>query len=573
MLKPWWQQFPGRLEYEVEELKRIGAVVQRNERLFQEGRVELVVQVVLGGEELKLNVRFPDLYPYFRFEIIAADLELSHHQNPFLKNLCLINSPTENWRTTDTVASFIRERLPLVLQTGRSDSKEEAAGLEEHQAEPITTFYRYQKDSIVFVDSSWTLDPSIRRGQLILGVDPRGSPILRGAVHEIQRGQGTVVARANPAILRLHALTIPGRWIRTTEPVREDRIGHFLDILYSHDDRLREPKWRAVGDSELDVIGVIFPEETRWRGGQDGWVFVVRVRRDRKGFRPGRYWDGYLARPGWAGRQDMFARVPELGTLSQKCVAVIGAGCIGAPSVLEFARAGVGKLHVIDGDFVEPGTVVRWPFGLAAAGKSKVEVLKDFVRSHYPYTEMTCWNHRLGDAIGDQESDLTVVEGFLAHADLVYDASAEIGVNRFMSDMARERKIPFITISTTPGVWGGRVTRIIPSHTEGCWLCLQRATMEDVIPAPPFDARELVQPTGCSTPTFTGASFDATEVSLAGVRTAVSTLCAGDDKTYPGFEWDVAVLSLRDSSGRPMPPTWNTYRLSKHPACGTCRAV
>jgi molybdopterin/thiamine biosynthesis adenylyltransferase len=557
------------LEYEIAKLREMGASVEQDKLAKANNRVELLVKVTVLSEQLSLRVRFPDLYPFFRFEIFAPTLSLSHHQNPLLKNLCLINSSTENWRISDTVAGFLTERLPLVLHTGRSESREEVSGIEERQAEPITTYYRYQKDSSVLVASSWRIPTSMEGGSLILGVNPSFSPILRGAVNEVLDAGGTLIARAHDAVLGLYSKTIRGRWIRVSGAVVESEPRVFLDRLYREHGSLQGGScWQRFGNSEIDVIGVLLPEEVGWRDVHDGWIFVVRIRQDQvKGFRPGHFVQTFFVRPQWGGPDDMFTRVPELKFLSTKQIGLIGLGCVGAPSALEFARAGVGGLHILDTDIVEAGTIVRWPLGLTIVGRNKTEVIRDFIRSNYPYTQVEFWNHKLGDAVGGQRPDLAVVTEFLREVDLIYDASAEFGVNYFMAETAKSKRIPFVSISTTPGAWGGLIARIVPSDTQGCWMCLQDAIEDGTVPAPPGNPNESVQPVGCASPTFTGSSFDVSEISLSGVRLAISTLGGGSSENYPDCDWDIGVLSLRDSVGRPIPPTWSTHKLLVHPKC------
>ena len=66
-----------------------------------------------------------------------------------------------------------------------------------------------------------------------------------------------------------------------------------------------------------------------------------------------------FVKAGRASRRDLTLRMPELTPLADKVVAVFGLGCIGGPSALEFARAGVGELRVLDHDAVDPGTIGR----------------------------------------------------------------------------------------------------------------------------------------------------------------------------------------------------------------------
>lgn len=98
-------------------------------------------------------------------------------------------------------------------------------------------------------------------------------------------------------------------------------------------------------------------------------------------------------------------------------------------------------------------------------------------------------------------------------------------------------------------------------------MCLQHATTDGTVPSPPSDPSGDVQPRGCADPTFTGAGFDVAEVALNGVRLAVSALVGGLYGGYPEADWDVAIISFRDESGREIMPQWQTFKLHRHPLC------
>jgi molybdopterin/thiamine biosynthesis adenylyltransferase len=523
--------------------------------------------VTADGEELRLIARFSDIYPYTRFEIRAPDLDLPRHQVPFTKQLCLIGRATVNWNTEDTLAKFVRERVPLVLTTALSEDPAEVEGLEEHQGEPFSDYYASYKDSMVLVDGAWIIDPAIAGGQLLLGVEDNVRDAFRGAVLQVTDNEGNILARAHDRIVSLYKKQIKARWVRTPEPVRatgED----FLKALYAQNPLLEKVIWQSVGFTHYDIIGVIFREEQRWREYSDGWEFAVRTMP--LGGTGGRGYYYHPARAGRAGLSDLAERVPELSFLRDKTVAVIGVGGIGAPSVLEFARSGVGDLRIIDGDFVDPSTVVRWPLGLSVAGRDKTESLKAFIDSNYPYTRVTARSHRVGipRETPNEPSELQVLGELLDGVSLVYDASAEFGLNHFFSDFAAVRGVPYVCVSTTAGAWGGRVIRILPNReTAGCWVCHQHWLNEGKIPVPPEDPKGGVQPRGCADPTFTGAGFDVASVALGGVRTAISALAAGNEGAYPTVDWDVAIIRFRDERGQVLPPSWETYGLLRHPKC------
>lgn len=567
MLRRWWERWPGRLEYELEALRLANIPCERDEQAFHTGTLRLRLRPTIMGETVNLIATFPDFFPYVRFEVEAPDLKLPHHQHPFGKNLCLFGRDTANWDPQDTLAHVILTRLPIVLQAGQSGDPTEVAGLEEQQAEPFSDYYQYQQDAIVLVDGSWVIDPTVRRGELVVGVEPSGA-LLRGAVLAVTDEQGNLLASAQPALANKYSQQLRGRWLRLSAPVQEVEPEQILKALSGQDGRLVAPQWHYIGQDRLDITAAIFPEEVRWRQAGDGWLFVIRAKGPHAQS-AGHRIVTYLARAGYAGPSDLAARTPELTSLSGRCLAVVGLGGLGAPSVLEFARAGVGELRLVDHDFVDAGTIVRWPFGLQFAGMMKTGGLEAFLKANYPYTQVRSWTHKIG-APDAKPPDVEVMAEVLSGVHLLYDASAEVGIQYLLADLAAEQGIPYVCVSTTPGAWGGLVARARSGVTDGCWMCLQHSLMDGSIPLPPLDPNGETQPAGCANPTFTGTGFDVAQVALAGVRLAVQTVLASAPGAYPNVAWDVAVISLRDRDGRMIAPAWETFSLARHPSCPLC---
>jgi molybdopterin/thiamine biosynthesis adenylyltransferase len=280
----------------------------------------------------------------------------------------------------------------------------------------------------------------------------------------------------------------------------------------------------------------------------------------------------HLFRAERIGRSEMEERIPELQVLRNKKVAVVGLGNLGAPSAIEFAKAGVGELRIMDRDSVEGGTIVRWPFGFNAIGHSKANYINKYLDTNYPYTTVVLENHRIGmtSERPDGRSELDIINNFIKDIDLVFDATAEYGVQNFLSDLCREMNVPYVCISASFGIWGGRIFRIVPGKTEGCWICLQMFRDASKEWVPNEDPNGKVHPKGCEAPTFTGANFDSLQISTAGVRLAVATLCDGITNGYPNFDWDVAIVNFRESGGQAIAPSWRTFSLDKHKDCNRC---
>ena len=201
--------------------------------------------------------------------------------------------------------------------------------------------------------------------------------------------------------------------------------------------------------------------------------------------------------------------------------------------------------------------------GLAAAGWSKVQAIHDTIRRDWPHTLTRVARWRLGTAEVGEGHEAEALAVVLEGTHLVFDASASLIVQRYLADLARQMAVPYVSVWSTNGGWGGVVVRLRPDQ-ESCWMCLQLAFNDRLIRHAPEDPGPSVQPAGCGSPTFTGTSFDLAPVWIAGVRLAVSTLAPD---TYGATEWDVAIVSLRDEQGQLIMPTWTTDVLDRHERC------
>ena len=275
--KPWWEIYPSRLERELDALKQAGIEYRRDDEAFDKGVLCLHIEMEKTG---KLRVVFPDLYPYFRFEIYAPDLQLSHHQNPFSKSLCLIGRSTANWRADDTLASFLIEKLPQVILTGTSDNATEVAGIEQTQAEPFSDYYTCHPGTALIVDGSWEIDASYKSGTILIGTISPKDQFLRGAVLEVHDEDGNTLAKANNQIRRAFPEEeLVGRWVRLSEPLKTPNHSERFIYLQKKDpypDRIRGYR---VNGGELKIRASLFPEEIRrWRQCDFGWMFVCSIK-------------------------------------------------------------------------------------------------------------------------------------------------------------------------------------------------------------------------------------------------------------------------------------------------------
>lgn len=630
----WWESDPARLEFELQALRDAGIPFERDEQSFADGVARLILRPQLEGVPELLHVTFPDLYPYFRFEIDAPTVSLLHHQQPFGKNLCLLGRSTDLWYARYSVAEFVRDQVPKVMRAGADPrvmattaasnsggqsaewqgneaecAPQLAAELEEEaQAEPYSTYYTYWPAMLV-IDGGWTIPAAVTGGTLSIGIvgwsptqGDRPQPLLHGVILTVSDDAGRVHAAASEGVRSLFSLesgreTMTGRWQRRASPPATTDPREVFDDIRTGDHRRAELRpYTVMGNGpRVSVYGALFPEEVGHRHTESrGWVFAVRVqspanasangqqvnpqsrRRPPDKIAPPHFY--YLARAGRGARLDLLARTPELAPLAGHAIAVVGLGCLGGPSALEFARAGVRALRLLDGDIVDPATTGRWPSGLSAAGRHKVAHIGNTIRTDYPHVEVEAFVRFLGgtrtardpDSGERLTSDLDILAQMTRDVSLVYNASAEFGVQYFLSEYARSRGLTYVGVAATAGGWGGRVLRIRPGVTEGCWSCWQAARADGSAPEAAADPNGFLQPEGCANPTYSGANFDLLQVAMQGVRLAVSTLSDGAAGSYPSADWDVALMSFRDAEGKLIPQVVTTSTLTRHPSCPVC---
>ncbi|WP_460152961.1 HesA/MoeB/ThiF family protein [Pseudomonas sp. S2_B07] len=89
--------------------------------------------------------------------------------------------------------------------------------------------------------------------------------------------------------------------------------------------------------------------------------------------------------PNWTVGRDQH---PEVGWRQAKHVLVLGAGALGSPIVDHLAKAGVGKISLVDADIMSPANVGRHLLGVESIGERKVCAVAKRVNSAYPATEV-----------------------------------------------------------------------------------------------------------------------------------------------------------------------------------------
>lgn len=571
----WVDRFPERFAFELADFERRGLAFVLDEALLRrEGVVTLRGKLEVDGEPapVELVVCYPDSFPYFRPDVFAPDLDLGRHQNPIERNLCLLDRSTRAWDPTETAAHLVVTQVPHLLGLVRAGGDEMRNG-EVPQGEPVSAFFSPLAGTFVLVpDELLELPLDAGRGVAHIAFPVAEQPglrlrgLLRSASVSERGGRSHRIAEASSPLATRYAgtRTIEIGWVRVEELPRRSDAQALLDVAEAAVSGSTRLRWHQTSEGEIAVVGLVFREEVQHGLMGDQWLFVVQTRQ-----RLGRQVQQgvYTTRGERFAISDLQARVPQLAPLQDRRVALVGLGALGAPLALELVRPGLGELRILDFDIVEAGTTVRWPFGVSATNAPKPEFLAQVLGREFPFTSLVPYNQTLGQvSLERRESDFDVLHRMFDGVDLVIDASAEIGIQQLVGSVADELGLPQLYLWATEGARGGIVARSFPEET-GCWFCLQLALERGTVPIPPRDDIGTVQPRGCSSFTFTGASFDLAPIWAQAARVAASLLASG---RRIGTD-DVFVAAL-DGGLSAVPPIWTAVPLAREEGCPCCGA-
>lgn len=566
----WPDRWPGRLEYEVEDFCDRGLEFALDEELVHRGGpVVMRGRIERHGTPVELEVVYPDTFPFLRPEVLARDLSLGRHQNPYEGNLCLLDRATRAWDTDWTAARLIEERVPLLLDLLEEGGQALREG-EALQGEPASAFFVHQPGTAIFVPGALLRIPTtIKHGSARLSfAEQEPAAVLVRAL--LSRAQARVrkrwrdVGRADDALLARFSggSSIEISWARLTELPPGRSPEELLAAAEAAVPGVRARRCTEVAGGDIAVTGCLFEEEVRQGEYADAWLFVVEVKTADGG-------GAYVVRGERLTPEDLSSRIPTLAPLRERTVALTGLGALGGPVALELARAQLGRLRVLDQDLLEVGNLVRWPTGLRAVGHSKASVIEGTIVGDYPFTAVEAIEHQIGRAVIEdeiREPEMTALERFIENADLLVDATAEIGIGQLLAHIADGYGISQVYVWATEGALGGGIARVVPGGT-GCWFCLRLHLERGTIPMPPREETGTVQPRGCATPTFTGANFDLLPLVAQATRMAAELL------VEPGrVGEDVAIMSFKDGDAHLAAPQWTSFDLSRHSDCPVCAA-
>lgn len=235
---------------------------------------------------------------------------------------------------------------------------------------------------------------------------------------------------------------------------------------------------------------------------------------------------------------DVFRRNGGLAAstvMPEKRVILIGAGSVGSMAALEFARAGVGRLTLIDPDTLEPENVCRHACNLDDLGRNKVDALAERIQAIHPHAHV---EPLVEDVLTDPARLETVIDG----ADLVF-ISTDTDASRSLTNALCWRKgIPAVYVSLMERADRGFCQVVIPGKTACRW-CF-RGERPDV-PRGEFAYTGVTAPRDIFIQP--GLSTDIGLVTFLGVRMALDALMPSSGHPIELMYWQ----NRDGSDGRP----------------------
>ncbi|HDR8181247.1 TPA: molybdopterin-synthase adenylyltransferase MoeB [Bacillus thuringiensis] len=164
-------------------------------------------------------------------------------------------------------------------------------------------------------------------------------------------------------------------------------------------------------------------------------------------------------------RQQLFKPIGSRGQekIRNKHVLIVGAGALGSASAESFVRAGIGKLTIIDRDYVEWSNLqrqqlyseqdAREKMPKAIAAKNRLEQINSEVQIHA----------FVMDAVAENMEDL------LKNVDVIIDATDNFDIRFIINDLSQKHNIPWVYGSCV-GSYGMSYT-VIPQETP-CLHCV-----------------------------------------------------------------------------------------------------
>ena len=482
-------------------------------------------------------------HPFIIPTVTSNEPVLDRHQAPVAESFCLDREDDPWWASWKTAADLLQHLQGLL----DADEDGTLAVREADMPEPITGLMHYiGGETIVIPHRLLTESLDVGGGGLLELIRSRHRPHLwvidgtvrGGTLHSVL----TSGDRERLGITsNLQRVKVPWRAV-DLPPGRPGVLQAYEELTKgSRPDRRRSRAGKGVAWS-----GLTFMDEGPRRGERHrAWVFA---RTERGSGKP----PEVVGTQAWS-RPVRQLRLRELRGLEHARGVVVGAGSVGGHVALEMARAGFGRLDIVDHDDYDLNNGVRHVLQANEAGRSKAQAVAERAQASSPFTDAVGHDRDVGSS---QEARRSVLE-MVGAASVVIDATGSRNVTRLLHRRCAEAGVPLISGALSPGGRGARVLVL-----RGFRPCLDCFYSDASIPVPDSDPVANTTPYGCSHPAASCAPFDVSELASNIARCAVRCV---PRLRYPRLDFDWAVMNFCRSENR-----WAQGLLEPQADCVAC---
>lgn len=159
--------------------------------------------------------------------------------------------------------------------------------------------------------------------------------------------------------------------------------------------------------------------------------------------------------PNWTAGRDQHS---EVDRRQEKHVLVLGAGALGSPIVDHLAKAGVGKISLVDADTMSPANVGRHLLGTESIGESKAFAVAKRVNLAFPSTEVSPYFKNVAEWLK---------KNCLAEVHVVLDLTGEPDVRVQIENARQKHPCPLLVGWMEPYVAAAHACSLPPGQS---WL-------------------------------------------------------------------------------------------------------
>jgi molybdopterin/thiamine biosynthesis adenylyltransferase len=219
------------------------------------------------------------------------------------------------------------------------------------------------------------------------------------------------------------------------------------------------------------------------------------------------------------GRTLLLRAGPDARILSGKKVVILGCGAIGSHLAVLLAECGLGSEHLVDGERLRPGNVVRHRVGTWAVGSFKVVATAVEVHAHAPWTSVTT----LSQSVSAPDD----IRKAFAGRDLIVDTTGNWGFQQQTARLAAEGGKPLVMAALYRG---GSIARVRRQAANDPFIWERIGDPYYLIPRDE-SAQDFTLETGCSSPVSNAPPSSVG--AIAGLSAQVVVDYLSGRRTYP----------------------------------------